>query len=42
VTIPFTFQGLATNQSILNAISSVSVTMSNQVGASTSVQASLH
>ena len=41
LSIPFTFQGLAANQSILNAISSVSVTMSNEVGASNSIQTSV-
>ncbi len=39
VSIPFTFQGLAANQSIVNAVSAVSVTVNNELGASTSMQA---
>lgn len=38
MTLPFTFQGLAANQSVLSAVSSVSLTMSNELGASTSIQ----
>ncbi len=42
VTIPFTFQGaVAAGQSVTNAIASVSVTMSNALGASNSIQATL-
>lgn len=41
MTVPFTFQGIASNQSIVNAISAVSVTMSNESGASSSIQTSV-
>ena len=42
IAIPFTFQGVApAGQSVLNAITSVSVTMSNAVGSSNSVQVPL-
>lgn len=41
LTIPFTFQGTApTGQSLVNSISSVSVTVSNSIGASNALQAS--
>ncbi len=38
VSIPFTFQGLTTTQSVLNAITGATVTISNSLGASTSLQ----
>jgi len=41
VSIPFTFQGLTTTQSVLNAITAVSVTVSNSLGTSNSIQANL-
>lgn len=42
IAIPFTFQGVVpTGKSVLDALSSVSVTMSNEVGSSNSVQAPL-
>ena len=42
IAVPFTFQGVVPKgQSILSAISSVSVTMSNAVGSSSSVTAAL-
>lgn len=42
ISVPFTFQGtVPAGQSILNAITSVSVTMSNALGASTSLQAAV-
>jgi hypothetical protein len=42
IAIPFTFQGVVpAGESVLNAIASVSVTMSNEVGSSNSVQAPL-
>lgn len=41
VSIPFTFQGLTTTQSVLNAVASVSATVSNSLGASSSFQANV-
>jgi hypothetical protein len=42
LTIPFTFQGtVPAGQSVLSAIASVSVTMSNELGASNSIQTKL-
>jgi hypothetical protein len=41
MTIPFTFQGISSDQSVLNAIASVSVTMSNESGASNPIQATV-
>jgi hypothetical protein len=38
VSVPFTFEGLAANQSVLSAISSVSATLSNALGTSSAVQ----
>jgi hypothetical protein len=41
ITIPFTFSGLSTGQSVQNTIASVSVTVSNSSGTSSSVQTTL-
>ena len=41
LTVPFTFQGLATNQNVINSITSVSATITNQIGASNSIQAAV-
>ena len=41
ISIPFTFQGLTASQSALNAITTASVTVSNSLGTSTSIQTSV-